>query len=222
LALVDRDGLHLPLVEPFWTTDVVSAAEYRPGYRHNVVIVDFNGDAGILKNFRGKTAEFVNELEAALALHEACCNVPDVLHVDFDQLYIIYSYIQGPNLRVILKSAGADFQRQVRPGFRRAQRRPNVEVEHNYQILSQVLDQVAIQRIWSGLTAVHDAGFTLEDIKYGNIIIHEKTGTPIFIDFERALSLGKLSPRLAKYMRDKETMKLNWILGPQNVTAIAR
>ncbi|KAB0269758.1 hypothetical protein [Microvirga brassicacearum] len=213
LALIDRNGPLLPLIEPFWATKVIPAIEFRPVHRHSLVVVDLEGDVGILKNFLGNVSEFVNELEAALMLHEARCNVPDVLHVDFDRLHIVYSYIRGRNLRLALEEAGADVKGRPMPRFILSRRRLEARrTELARQFLPHVVDAVTIDRIRDGLVAVHRAGCTLEDIKYGNIIIEEKTGEPVFIDFERALCLKDIPAGLASYIRERDIKKLTWIL----------
>ncbi|MDF2809608.1 MAG: hypothetical protein K0S56_639 [Microvirga sp.] len=213
LALIDRNGPLLPLIEPFWATKVIPAVEFRPAHRHSLVIIDLEGNVGILKNFLGNVSEFVNELEAALMLHEGRCNVPDVLHVDFDHLHIVYSYVRGRNLRLLLEEAGADVRGLPMPRFILSRRRLEARrIELARQLLPHVIDAATIDRIRDGLVAVHRAGCTLEDIKYGNIIIEEKTGEPIFIDFERALCLKDIPPGLASYIRERDIKKLTWIL----------
>lgn len=220
LALIDRNGPGLPLLGSFWSNSVIPPIEFRPGHRHSLLIIDFDGDVGVLKSFKKRKAEFVNELEAASALHAAGCGVPDILHVDFDQLEIVYSYIPGVLVREALIQAGADFSAlPADTWYGRLRRKPLVRAERGRPFVPAVMTGADIARLGSELTAIHRAGFTLEDIKYGNIIIEEKTGAPIFIDFERAFFFKGLSRGLSTYMRDKDSAKLNAHIGTELPTA---
>ena len=220
VALIDRNGPGLPLLGSFWSNSVIPPIDFCPGDRHRLLIVDFDGDVGVLKSFRKRKAEFVNELETASALHAAGCGVPDILHVDFDQLEIVYSYIPGVLVREALIRAGADFKARPKDTlYGRFRRKPLVRAERGKPFVSAVMTGAEITRIGSELTAIHRAGFTLEDIKYGNIIIEDKTGAPIFIDFERAFFFKGLSRGLSTYMRDKDSAKLNAHFGTELPTA---
>jgi tRNA A-37 threonylcarbamoyl transferase component Bud32 len=220
VALIDRNGPGLPLLGLFWSDSVIPPIDFRPGDRHSLLIVDFDGDVGVLKSFRKRKAEFVNELETASALHATGCGVPDILHVDFGQLEIVYSYIPGVLVREALIRAGADFSARPKDTlYGRLRRKPLVRAERGRPFVSAVMTGAEITRIGSELTAIHRAGFTLEDIKYGNIIIEDKTGAPIFIDFERAFFFKGLSRGLSTYMRDKDSSKLNAHIGTELPTA---
>jgi SAM-dependent methyltransferase len=86
-------------------------------------------------------------------------------------------------------------------------------------LIGEVLDQETIARIGESLVAIHRAGYTLEDIKYGNVIIAGKAKIPYFIDFERALPLSEFSHSTAIYLRDRDAAKLNRLFGTKLLTA---
>ena len=189
LALIDRNGPGVPLLGSFWSDSIIPAIDFRPGDRHSLLIVDLDGDVGVLKSFRKHKAEFVNELEVASALHSAGCSVPDILHIDFDRLEIIYSYIPGVLLREALAQAGAEFDDQRKGRFTDPfNRQARIRAERGRPCVPSVMTAEEITRLGSELVAIHRAGYTLEDIKYGNIIIEEETRAPIFVDFERAFA----------------------------------
>jgi hypothetical protein len=56
---------------------------------------------------------------------------------------------------------------------------------------------------------------TLEDVKYGNVIVEARTNTPYFVDCERALPLRQFSPMTATYLRDRDADKLNLLIPAQ-------
>ena len=58
LALIDRNGPGLPLLGSFWSNSVIPPIEFRPGRRHSLLIVDLDGDVGVLKSFKKRKAEF--------------------------------------------------------------------------------------------------------------------------------------------------------------------
>jgi tRNA A-37 threonylcarbamoyl transferase component Bud32 len=224
LALIDWNGRGLPLLGVFWSNSVIPPIEFHPGDRHSLLFVDFDGDVGVLKSFRKRSAEFVNELETASALHAAGCGVPDILHVDFDRLEIVYSYIAGIPLRAALIGAGADFRGKHKNTLygrlqSRLRRKRVTRAERGRPFVPAVMTRAEIARVGSELAAIHRAGFTLEDIKYGNIIIEDGTGAPIFIDFECAFSFKDLPRGLSTYIRDKDSAKLNAHIGSELPTA---
>lgn len=220
LALIDRSGHGVPLFGSFWSDLVVPAVDFRPCYRHAVLIVDVGGYVGILKNFRNHKPDFVNELEVATALLAAGCNVPEILHVDFDRLEIVYSYIPGILLREALVRAGANFAARPKSRmviwFRHLWR---FHAKEGRPRIASVLNSEEIARLGAAFIEIHRAGYTLEDVKYGNIIIENGTNVPFFIDFERACSLKGLSRGLSTYMRDRDCTKLNAGTGADLLTA---
>jgi SAM-dependent methyltransferase len=81
------------------------------------------------------------------------------------------------------------------------------------------LDCETIARIGKALLAIHRAGYTLEDVKYGNVIIEAMTGTPYFVDCELGLPLRQFSRTTATYLRDRDAEKLNRLFGTNLITA---
>jgi serine/threonine protein kinase len=217
LALIHRNGPVLPLMEPFWETNSVSAEDFLSANHHNLLIVDLDGYVGVLKNFRKCRSDFVNELEAALSLHAAHCNVPDILQVDFEALQIVYSYIPGTQMRDAILAAGVNINHPWKPpgllSWRSKDAARMEEARRKVPCLAEV------DAIGDGLNAIHRAGYTFEDVKYGNVIIEQNTGIPIFIDFESASCLNSLSASLSRYMRDRDAKKLNDLFGTNLLTA---
>src|SRR5712691_8102663 len=99
LASIDQDGFLLPRFEQFWPAPCVEADAFLPRGRFELVVVDHDGWVGVRKDFRGSKIAFVNELEAALDLVAAGCQVPAILGVDFERPSITFAYINGVVVR---------------------------------------------------------------------------------------------------------------------------
>jgi Methyltransferase domain len=222
LASIDQDGFLCPQFEQFWLAPRVDAEAFLPRERFELAVVDHDGWVGVRKNFRGSKNAFVNELEAALDLRAAGCHVPAILGVDFERPSITFAYINGMVVREALAQAGAPMRdRDVRPdraahGDRRIQQERRVA---GRRLVDKVLDGKTIARVGKALLAIHRAGYTYEDVKYGNVIVEARTNTPYFVDCERALPLRQFSPMTATYLRDRDADKLNQLFGTDLLTA---
>src|SRR5262249_11283300 len=221
LASIDQDGFLLPQFEQFWPAPCVEADAFLPRGRFELVVVDDDGWVGVRKDFRGSKIAFVNELKAALDLVAAGCHVPVILGLDFERPSITFAYINGVVVREALAQAGAPMRdRDVRPdravlSDHRIQRERR---EAGRRLVDEVLEPETVARIGRTLLAIHRAGYTLEDVKYGNVII-EATNTPYFVDCERALPLRRFFPTTATYLRDRDAEKLNRLFGTNLLTA---
>jgi tRNA A-37 threonylcarbamoyl transferase component Bud32/SAM-dependent methyltransferase len=222
LASIDQDGFLCPRFEQFWDAPCVDADAFLPRDRHELTVVDRDGWVGVRKNFRGEKIAFVNELEAALDLAAAGCHVPAIFGVDFERLSITFAYINGVVVREALAQAGAPMRdRDVQPdraklGDRRIQQERRAA---GRRLVDKIVDPKTITRIGETLLTIHRAGYTLEDVKYGNIIIEATTNTPYFVDCERALPLRQFSRTTATYLRDRDADKLNRLFGTNLLTA---
>jgi SAM-dependent methyltransferase len=221
LASIDQDGFLCSSFEQLWPAPRIDANAFLPRDRFELAVVDHNGWVGVRKNFRGNKAAFVNELEASLDLAAAGCHVPPVLAVDFSQLSITFSYINGIVVREALAQAGAPMRdRDRQPSATR-----NVYKIHQERcaagrrLVEDVVGRDNIERIANGLLDIHRAGYVVGDVKYGNIIIESETKTPYFIDCERALPLRHLPPSSATFLRDRDAETLNLLFGTELLTA---
>jgi Methyltransferase domain len=222
LASIDQDGFLSPRFEQLWAAPRVDADAFLPRGRFELTVVDHDGWVGVRKNFRGDKVAFANELEAALDLAAAGCHVPVIFGVDFERLSITFAYVNGVVVREALAQAGAPMRdRDVRPG-RAGLGDRSIQQERRVagrRLVDKVVDPETIARIGDALLAIHRAGYTLEDVKYGNVIIEEATNTPYFIDCERALPLRQFPHTTATYLRDRDADKLNRLFGTNLLTA---
>jgi hypothetical protein len=224
LADIDQDGFFHPQFETFWPAPCVDTDAFLPRERFELAVVDHDGWVGVRKNFRGSRITFVNELEAAIDLVAAGCHVPAILGVDFQRPSITFAYINGVVVREALAQAGAPMRdRDVRPdraarGDRCIQQERR---EAGRKLVEKVLDRETIARIGKAMLAIHRAGYTFEDVKYGNVIIEAGTDIPYFVDCERALPLRQFPRVTATYLRDRDAEKLNALFGTDLLTAKA-
>jgi hypothetical protein len=226
LADIDQDGLLSPRFEPFWDAPRVDANGFIPRGRFELRVVDRNGWVAVRKNFRGDKVAFVNELEATLDLKAAGCSVPEIFNVDLERLAITYAYIDGVVVREALAQAGAPMRdRDVAPVRSPIANRivsnrvRNKRIVAGRGLIENVLTAETIASVGEGLLAIHRAGYALEDVKYGNVIIEAATGIPYFVDCERALPLRQFSPTTATFLRDRDADKLNSHFGTHLLTA---
>jgi tRNA A-37 threonylcarbamoyl transferase component Bud32 len=225
LADIDQDGFLLPRYGLLWDAPTIGAKGFLPRTRFELTVIDRDGWVGVRKNFRGDKTAFVNELEAALDLGAAGCRVPAILGVDFERLSITFAYLDGIVVREELAQAGARLRdRDLKPvrfniGKRiRDYRLHKKRAMCGRSLIDEVFDQEIIARIGETLLAIHRANYTLEDIKYGNVIIEARTKTPYFVDCERALPLREFSHATATYLRDRDAAKLNRLFGTDLLT----
>lgn len=226
LADIDQDGFLCPRFKSLWAAPRVDAEGFLPRERFELTVVDRNGRVGVRKDFRGNKTAFVNELEATLDLKAAGCHVPAIFDLDFEGLAITSSYIDGIVVREALAQAGAPMRdREVTPAWSRIGKRimsnrvDKKRIAAGRCLIDKVLTAKTIARIGECLLAIHHAGYTLEDVKYGNIIIEAATNTPYFVDCERALPLRRFSSTTATYLRDRDAKKLNRLFGTHLLTA---
>jgi hypothetical protein len=222
LAAIDQDGFLCPLFKQLWPASCIDASAFLPRRRFELMVVDHRGWVGVRKRFRGHKAAFLDELEATLDLTAAGCRVAPILGVDFERLSITFAYIDGVVLRQALAEAGAPLQdRDVPPNLRRLgyRRFERERREVGRRLVDSVLDSETIEGLGHAMLAIHRAGYVLEDVKYGNMIIEATTRTPYFIDCERALPLREHSRSTATYLRDRDADKLNRLVGTNLITA---
>jgi SAM-dependent methyltransferase len=186
--------------------------------KHRLLLVNVEGRLGVRKEFGDARGRLVQELEALLDLRAHGCAVPAVISADWQANSVTMTYVPGRVLRELLAEAGAKVRNRgngdAAAGLPEEQR-----IRSARALLDRVLTDEQVEAIASEMLAVHRAGYVLEDVKYGNIVIQSSNGAPFFIDFERALPISGLAPRLAAYLRDVDRRKFNAHFGTDLQTA---
>lgn len=207
----DQDGGVAPRFGPIAGVPAIAKESFMPRRGCPVMLVDLGGRLGVRKQF-GSSARFVQELEAMVALEPAGCAIPRLMNVNWNAPWITSEFIPGDVVRELLAAAGADIRDRDSsepPGRRREARR----VRAGRVLVPEVMRPAQVAAVAAALDRIHRAGFALEDIKSGNIILRANSGEPVFIDLERALALAPLPRLLAAYLRAIDRRKLRDHLG---------
>jgi tRNA A-37 threonylcarbamoyl transferase component Bud32 len=192
----------------------VSKTDFLVIKRFGLRVVAIDGYVCVEKHYEGNKSSFVNEIEAHCHLRRAGCNVPVIMDVDFDNLTLTFSYISGPVLHEELAKRGAvvrDRDIEENPELTRSGRRKKMlnRILEGRRVLSEVIDSNFIELILTELNKIHEARFIWNDIKYGNIIIEERTGKPYLIDFDWALRFPELGENAFRILSERDIEKFN-------------
>lgn len=194
----DQDGAILPRFGRLQGAPTISASKFLPRSGCPVRLVDLNGRVGVRKEFGPARGRFVQEIEALVELGNRDCAVPRLMNVDWDAGFVTVSFIAGDVVREMLALAGAPMRDRDLGTCGRVENRRRTD--EGRKIVLDVVSTATVARIASALAAIHLAGFVLEDVKFGNIILERHTGEPFYIDLERALPLGSLPAALAEHL----------------------
>jgi hypothetical protein len=217
----DQDGGLLPRFGEIRGIPSISADQFLPRSGCPVLLVDLNGRLGVRKIFRKSLGRFIQEIEAMLQLESFDCPVPRLMNVDWDARAITMTYVEGDVVRELLALAGADIRdRDSRSAYTRSIDKERIEKGRS--VLPKVLSESHIAKVAAGLQTIHSAGFVLEDVKFGNIILERKTGEPIFVDLERALPIASLPAPIANHLREIDLRKFREHFGDAQVAEPAR
>jgi len=244
IASIDQDGFFLSRFGPIEGVPCVSQENFFPRKRLPIDLVTVDGLVGIRKNYRDQMSNpykgslresddeaklknykilFLREIEALYFLTRAGCNVPVIMDVDFNNYTLTFSYIPGKVLREELASCGAflrdcdvdrNFQFNQLPQAARDLKR----IEEGRRYLQHCVNGEFIDKLFDQVRKIHSAGFRINDIKYGNIIIEKKTGNPYLIDFESSENLTGLGHHLSGVLFDDDIRKFNLLFGTDTPT----
>lgn len=206
LGQFDHDGGILMRAGPRPAFPSITPEQFLPRAGYQLKLIDVDGRLAVRKEFGSRLGQFLLELEALVRLGERGCPVPRLIGVDWRHRAILLEYLPGPVLRESLSVAGVRFRKRDRNAANDLSPYSS-KLAAARALLPEVMTDAQIAQIGSGLEQIHSAGYVLEDVKYGNIIIHQITGEPMFIDFERALPLPPRSPGLAGYLRHIDLAK---------------
>ena len=223
LGEIDQDGFLLSKVGKISNVPSVSNRQFLARKRFGLRVVAVDGYVCIEKHYKGNKSSFVNEIEAHYHLGRAGCNMPVIMDVDFDNLTLTFSYISGRVLREELAGRGAivrDRDIEENPGLTRSGKRKRSmnRIPECRRVLSDVIDSQFIELIFAELNKIHKARFIWNDIKYGNIIIEERSGKPYLIDFDWALRFEGLGKSAFKILCDRDIEKFNACFGTEKLT----
>jgi len=242
IANIDQDGFFLSRFGPIDGVPCISQENFLPRKRLPLDLVTVDGLVGIKKNYRGPTADlstgsskqrkarlknyrllFLREIEALHFLTKAGCFVPALMDVDFNNFSLTFSYIPGNVLREELASSGAmlrdrDVDENIQFNRLSPEARNLKKIEEGRKYLRQRVNEEFIDTLFDQVRKIHAAGFRINDVKYGNVIIEKKTGNPYLIDFESSEKLDGLGHHLSGLLYDDDIRKFNLLFGTDKPT----
>ncbi|MEA3226409.1 MAG: hypothetical protein U9Q07_10710 [Planctomycetota bacterium] len=223
IAEIDQDGFLLSKVGTIANAPSVSEKQFLRRKRFGLRVVALDGYVCVEKHYKGNKASFVNEIEAHYHLGLAGCNIPVIMDVNFDNLMLTFSYISGPVLREELAGRGAVVRNrdiEDNPQLTRFDKRKRAlrRVQECRRVLNDVIDGQFAERLFAELNKIHEARFIWNDIKYGNIIIEQRSGKPYMVDFDWALRYPRLTKNAFRILRDRDTERFNACFGTEKST----
>ena len=214
IAKIDQDGFILSYFGAIRNSSVVSDKNFLERNKFTLKLVALNGNVGVKKDYRGNKLAFVKEINTLHNLRIIGCNVPSIMDVDFENLTLTISYILGPVLREKLANRGAvlrDSDVVDSPDFAHLDPKRSWlrRIQEGKRFLYDVVDSQFVECLVEEVRKIHRLGFIWNDIKYGNVIIEEKTGDPYLIDFDRTDHFPRMSKSLFRVLRDREMELFN-------------
>lgn len=203
----DQNGGILPRFGRMAGVPSIGPAEFMPRRGHRVLLVDLDGRVGVRKEFGSSRGRFAQELEALVHLGSRGCPVPELMNVDWARHSVTSAFVPGDVVRELLARAGADIRDRAAQGsYTRSEDKQRIRIGR--ELVPRVMSKEQIRDVAAGLDAIHRAGFVLEDVKFGNIILQRGSRRPIFVDLERALPIGSLPSALADHLKESDVRKL--------------
>ena len=222
IADVDHDGFLISRYGPIDGVPTISAEQAMPRKRFELEIVSIDGYIGVKKHFAGNKAPFLRELSALHVLGQKHCKVPAIMAIDFENTTITMSYISGVVLREELGKRGAvlrdrDVNKNAEFAGLSSKEQWMRRICEGRKVLYEVVDRQFVDDLFNELKRVHSAGFVLNDIKYGNVVIEKKSQEPYIIDFDHARHASKVGLRVFQYQRDLEIERFNLHYDVENI-----
>ncbi len=219
----DQDGFLFSEYGPIRSLPCVSSTNFVRRNRTSVKLMLLHGAVVVEKDFRGHKVPFIRELSALRRLNAAGCRVPAILDLDFKRCCLTMPLLKGKVLREELVKAGAVLHDRivaVHPDYRglSPEARRLKRIEAGRKVLSLVVTEAFVGKLYRTLQHIHAAGVAPMDFKYGNIIVEESSGEPRLIDFESAQPLVPCCKFLFNLLCDYNTEQFNLHFGTKHLT----
>lgn len=220
---VDQDGFVFSRFGPIKNIATIPKEQWMVRKRFSLALVVKDGYVGIKKDYKGNKQFFLNEITALYHLNRNGCRVPSVLDVDFDKLIITTSFIVGDALRTRLSREGAalldrDVNGRADFGELTEEQIEYRCIQEGRRVLDKTIEPCVAESIFTVLKKMHALRFIWNDVKYGNIIIEQKSGEPYLIDFNSTRYCPKLVKGCFDILRDEEIEKFNNHFGAKKLT----
>jgi tRNA A-37 threonylcarbamoyl transferase component Bud32 len=196
LGEIDQDGFVLSNIGPIKGIATTSAQKFTIRARSRIFLGIFNGVLCIKKYHTSDRFSFIREITALYNLAEAQCNVPTILDIDFENLSITLSYIDGVVLKEELAKKGAKIRdcqvgRMMDMSYFAKKISVKERIQQGNTYLHEVVDHKYLQESMDLINKIHSKGVIIYDIKFGNIMIENRCKAPFFIDFGSSYTYEK-------------------------------
>jgi len=223
IAKIDQDGFMLSYFGAIRNSSLVSAENFLERKKFTLSLVALKENVGVKKDYQGNKLAFINEIRALHSLRLVGCNIPSIMNVDFDNLTLTISYVLGSVLRENLAKRGAilrdcDVENSPDSAYHDPKKKWLRRIQEGKKFLYEVVDWQFVESLFDEIRKIHSLGFLWNDIKYGNIIIEEKTGDPYLIDFDRTSHFPWLPKSLFRVLSDQEVELFNVHFDAQKCT----
>ncbi|HEX9668839.1 MAG TPA: hypothetical protein VGC93_05080, partial [Thermoanaerobaculia bacterium] len=193
LGRIDNDGRVLalgPRPVDLPGLDEVSAADFVERYRYGLDLVLEDGAVLVRKDFRGDRRAFRREWHSLDALAGAA-GCPTLHRVDERGLVLFKAFVPGPTLRQRLVRSGArilSVDTEADPELDGLDPEALIEAvwARGRSRFADALPPGTLDALESRLDAIHRRGVTGFSLSFGNVVLHEVTAEPCFIDFDAA------------------------------------
>jgi len=221
IGKIDQDGFILSYFGKIHGLPTVNEEDFVKRIRNKIFIVSINQYIGVKKKFNNKY-RFINEIITLNKLGLASCNVPAVLDIDFKNLSLTISYINGSVLREELAKKGAILRdREVNHPIFKDLNISEVwlkRIKNGRKFLNKVVNTEFIEKLYNELRKIHSSGVLIRDIKYGNVIIEKRTVSPYLIDFDGSIVLNKIEKNIFRVLFDHDIELFNLHFGTKKLT----
>lgn len=223
IAHIDQDGFYLSHYGPIKGIPCISEDDFLPRIKYSLDLVVTDGLVGVKKKYGNNPISFLTELEILNTLSRQGCNVPSILDVDFENYSLTLSFIPGKVLREELASKGSilrDRDVNNNPNFKQLsnKERKLKRIDEGKKHLYSLIDDSFIQKLYRQISKIHSANVFINDIKYGNVIIHRETGEPYLIDFELSEDLSGMGDKTKRILFDSDIEQFNLHFGTNKLT----
>ncbi len=222
LGRVDNDGRLLPVCGAASNLTPVDQRDFVPRYRFALDLVQREGETLVRKGFRGNRCAFEREWLALVAIGGRA-NAPLIVSYDEKSLTLWREFVPGASLRDLLVGAGARIlTTDVSADAELAELDPAIASEtvwaRGRDRMSAAVGDDFVGSLERELDRVHACGVTGFSLTFGNVVVHEATGAPWFIDFDRARVHSSPSGWGFRVARDRDRRLFSRIYGLELVT----
>ena len=208
LGRIDNDGRVLSFCGDLPGFERVDQATFVKRYRYDLDLVLVGNAVLIRKDYRGDRKAFLREWLSLATLGETCCS-PVIHHVDEKHLRLFKSFVPGSTLRQRLVESGArilSIETDRDPELDGLSPLERIEAvwARGRGHFGEALGPSLVDSLEDRLEAIHGRCVTGFSLSFGNVVLHEESGEPWFIDFDAARVLRRTQSRAFKRCRERD------------------